>query len=70
MTIFQENNQPIPIKFELTPIINLFNVDNLDDRYNVTSKDILDWFLPLYIKYCKVNNWRPKSPLFSCIHSL
>ncbi len=46
--------RPIPIKFELTPIVNLFNEDNLDNRYNISSKAILDWFLPLYLKYCKV----------------
>jgi hypothetical protein len=45
---------PIPIKFELTPIVNLFTEANLDERYNVSSKAILEWFLPLYLKYCKV----------------
>ena len=52
--MLQENNQPIPIKFELTPIVNLLNVDTLDERYNISSKTILDWFLPNYLKYCKV----------------
>ena len=54
MNMLQENNQPIPIKFELTPIVNLLNVDTLDERYNISSKTILDWFLPNYLKYCKV----------------
>jgi len=46
--------KPIPIKIELTPIVNLFNPSALDERYNVSSADILQWFLPLYLKYCKV----------------
>ena len=46
--------KPIPIKFELTPIVNLFTVENLDERYNISSSKIMKWFLPLYIKYCKV----------------
>jgi len=46
--------KPIPIKFELTPIVNLFNQENLDDRHNISSSKITKWFLPLYIKYCKV----------------
>ena len=46
--------RPIPIKMELTPIVNLFNPSALDERYNVSSADILQWFLPLYLKYCKV----------------
>ena len=41
-------------KFELTPIVNLFTEENLDERYNVSSVAILEWFLPLYLKYCKV----------------
>ena len=41
-------------KFELTPIVNLFTEENLDERYNVSSVTILEWFLPLYLKYCKV----------------
>ena len=45
---------PIPIKFELTPIVNLITEDNLDDRHNISSSKILKWFLPLYLKYCKV----------------
>ena len=52
--LIQEDILPIPIKFELTPIVNLFTVDNMDERYNITSKEILNWFLPLYLKYCKV----------------
>ena len=52
--LLQEDIHPIPIKFELTPIVNLLTVDNLDERYNITSKAILEWFLPLYLKYCKV----------------
>jgi len=46
--------KPIPIKIELTPIVNLFNPTNLDEKHNISSSDILDWFLPLYLKYCKV----------------
>ena len=46
--------KPIPIKIELTPIVNLFNPSALDERYNVSSAEILKWFLPLYLKYCKV----------------
>ena len=49
-----EEIRPIPIKIELTPIVNLFNAEALDERYNVSSSKILDWFLPLYLKYCKV----------------
>ena len=49
-----EDIRPIPIKMELTPIVNLFTPTNLDERYNISSTDILDWFLPLYLKYCKV----------------
>ena len=49
-----EDIRPIPIKIELTPIVNLFNAEALDERYNVSSSKILDWFLPLYLKYCKV----------------
>eukprot|EP00095_Tigriopus_kingsejongensis_P005914 maker-scaffold392_size185621-snap-gene-0.24 protein:Tk05914 transcript:maker-scaffold392_size185621-snap-gene-0.24-mRNA-1 annotation:"PREDICTED: uncharacterized protein LOC100215110" len=44
----------IPIKFELTPIVNLFTKESLDDRHNISSPDILEWFLPLYLKYCRV----------------
>ena len=50
-----EEIKPIPIKVELTPIVNLFNEEALDERYNVSSSKILDWFLPLYMKYCKVS---------------
>ena len=46
--------RPIPIKFELTPIVNLFNPMALDERYNISSTTILTWFLPLYLRYCKV----------------
>ena len=46
--------KPIPIKMELTPIVNLFNPSTLDERYNISSDAILQWFLPLYLKYCKV----------------
>ena len=49
-----EDIQPIPIKFELTPIVNLFNPMALDERYNISSSTILKWFLPLYLRYCKV----------------
>jgi len=45
---------PIPIKAELTPIVNLFSTANLDEKHNISSTAILQWFLPLYLKYCKV----------------
>lgn len=45
---------PIPVKFELTPIVNLLTTENLDERLNISSTKILGWFLPLYLKYCKV----------------
>ncbi|XP_071744545.1 uncharacterized protein [Lepeophtheirus salmonis] len=44
----------IPIKYQLSPIINLFTPENMDERYNVSSSTILKWFLPFYMKYCKV----------------
>ena len=45
---------PIPIKAEFTPIVNLFSTANLDEKHNISSTAILQWFLPLYLKYCKV----------------
>lgn len=50
----EQEIKPIPIKFELTPIVNLFTKENLDERLNVSSSEILDWFLPLYLKYCLI----------------
>ena len=35
-------------------MVNLFTRENLDERLNVSSSAILKWFLPLYLKYCKV----------------
>ena len=32
----KDQDRPIPIKFELTPIVNLFTSDNLD-RHNISS---------------------------------
>ena len=52
--IDEDEFRPIPIKFELTPIVNLFNPMALDERYNISSATILKWFLPLYLRYCKV----------------
>lgn len=49
-----EDIKPIPIKMELTPIVNLFNPATLDEPHNISSSAILSWFLPLYLKYCKV----------------
>ena len=49
----KKQEKPIPIKFELTPIVNLFTSDNLD-RHNISSANITKWFLPLYVRYCKV----------------
>ena len=48
------NFNPIPIKAEFTPIVNLFSTANLDEKHNISSTAILQWFLPLYLKYCKV----------------
>ena len=56
--------KPIPIKIELTPIVNLFNPTNLDEKHNISSSDILDWFLPLYLKYCKVSSYPLTFPTF------
>lgn len=50
----EKSFKPIPIRYELTPIVNLFTEENLDNRNNVNSTVILKWFLPLYLKYCKV----------------
>ena len=54
----EEEITPIPIKFELTPIVNLFNPSALDERYNITSSTILKWFLPLYLRHCKVSKYQ------------
>ena len=35
-------------------MVNLFTRENLNERLNVSSSAILKWFLPLYLKYCKV----------------
>ena len=48
---------PIPIKAEFTPIVNLFSTANLDEKHNISSTAILQWFLPLYLKYCKVRKF-------------
>ena len=48
---------PIPIKAEFTPIVNLFSTTNLDEKHNISSTAILQWFLPLYLKYCKVRKF-------------
>ena len=45
---------PIPVKFELSPIVNLFTAENLDARHNISSEAILRWFLPLYLDFCRV----------------
>ncbi len=34
---------PIPLKFELTPVVNLLTVDNIDRRFNISSTRILNW---------------------------
>ena len=34
---------PIPLKFELTPIVNLFTNENIDKRFNISSTKIMDW---------------------------
>ena len=60
--------KPIPIKIELTPIVNLFNPTNLDEKHNISSSDILDWFLPLYLKYCKVSSYPLTFPTFRIPH--
>ena len=49
-----QDSNPTPLKFELTPVVNLFTSDNMDKRLNVSSARIIKWFLPLYLKYCKV----------------
>ena len=51
------NFNPIPIKAEFTPIVNLFSTANLDEKHNISSTAILQWFLPLYLKYCKVRKF-------------
>ena len=38
-----EDFAPIPVKFELTPVVNLFTMENLDEKQNVSSAKILEW---------------------------
>ena len=37
--------EPVAIKFELTPIVNLFTPENLDFKHDISSSRILKWFL-------------------------
>ena len=49
---------PVPISFELSPIINLFKKSLIDDKgllFNgkqIVASKIRDWFVPLYFDYC------------------
>lgn len=54
MDSWDEEMIPIPVKFELTPIVNLFTQENLDERHGISSEAILRWFLPLYLDFCDV----------------
>ena len=49
-----KQEKPIPIKFELTPVVNLFTSENLEPL-NINATNITSWFLPLYVRYCKVS---------------
>ena len=50
---------PVPISFELSPIINLFKKSLIDDKgllfdgKQIVASKIRDWFVPLYFDYCK-----------------
>ena len=35
MDSWHEDMVPIPVKFELTPIVNLFTRENLDERHGI-----------------------------------
>ena len=56
-----QNFTPFPLKFQLSPIINIFEDRhmkgvNLDDngQKNVSSLDIRKWFVPMYYNYCNL----------------
>ncbi len=39
----KQTSAPIPLKFELTPVVNLLTHENVDKRHNVSSAKILKW---------------------------
>ena len=43
----------VPLKYELSPIINLFKKNYLDNELKVSAEKILEWFAPLYINFCQ-----------------
>ena len=45
---------PIPLQFQLSPIVNLFTDQNLKRNNIVNSAVIRRWFLPMYWNYCKI----------------
>ncbi len=52
MDVWSEQEvKPIPLKFELTPVVNLFTSDNLDKRLNISSARILRWYVPRFLTF-------------------
>ena len=57
-----QNFTPVPLKFQLSSIINLMKEQYIDDQNledngeKVNSFEIRKWFLPLYYDYCTVMN--------------
>ena len=49
---------PVPLQFQLSPIVNLFTKTNLQrNKISATDNEILNfkkWFLPMYWDYCKM----------------
>ena len=48
----QQDFKPVPLEYQLSPIINLFKKKYLDDQLQVSAEGIRKWFVPLYFDFC------------------
>ncbi|XP_066925072.1 uncharacterized protein [Clytia hemisphaerica] len=48
----QQDFKSVPLKYQLSPIINLFKKKYLDDGLQVSAEGIRKWFVPLYFNFC------------------
>ena len=63
----QNFEAPLPVKMELSPIINLFTKAHFsgdDEIKSIQIENILQWFVPLYYSYC--NDFKSELGIKSC----
>ncbi|XP_065674799.1 uncharacterized protein LOC136091314 [Hydra vulgaris] len=48
----QKFESPLPIAMKLSPILNLFTKNYMKRLPNIKYKEILNWFMPFYNRYC------------------